>query len=130
MIIPADLEPIVDSYPDYEDGTLCFKGTRVTICDLIMTLTIGLEVEDFLGKHPEVSRELAQGWLDWDEREQAKRSEDDHSHCWALKLFPPSAFPEHSRPFGPEQFFTLEEVDEHLKQRRAAWIEAHPDVQT
>lgn len=49
MTLPAALEPIVDSYPDYEDGCLCFKGTRVLVMHLIMTLTIGLELEDFLG---------------------------------------------------------------------------------
>ena len=129
MNIPDELEPVVDSYPDYEDGTLCFKGTRVLVMHLIMTLTIGLDLEDFLEKEPEVSRELAQAWLDWDDREQAKRGKDDHSHCWALKLFAPSYFPEHPRRTGPEEYFTIEQVEEHFKQRRAEWLEAHPEKQ-
>ena len=84
MTIPAALEPIVDSYPEFEDGTLCFKGTRVLVLHLTMTLTIGLELEDFLEKSPEVNRELAQAWLDWDEVERTKYPKEDlrqHSHC-------------------------------------------------
>jgi uncharacterized protein (DUF433 family) len=133
MIIPAELEPIVESYTDLEDGTLCFKGTRVLVLDLIMTLTIGLELEDFLGEYPEVSRELAQAWIDWDEREAAKYPEDDMrqgSHCWPLKLFPPSYFIEREPvPDDGKKFYTAEEVREHSRQRTAAWLEAHPDAQ-
>lgn len=133
MTIPDDIKAIVDSYPDFEDGTLCFKGTRVLVLDLIMTLTIGLELEDFLEKRPEVSRELAQAWMDWDEREAAKWPEDDTrqgSHCWPLKLWPPSYYKDRSPlPDDGKKFYTAEEVREHSRQRTAAWLEAHPDAQ-
>ena|GEM_PF-5292948 len=93
MIIPDDLRTLVESYPDLEDGSLCFKGTSVLVFDFINTLTLGLKVEDFLRQWPQVSREQAQAWLDWDDRERAKRAEDDLGHLWALKLVPPSYMP-------------------------------------
>ena len=89
-----------------------------------MTLTIGLELEDFLGKHPEVSRELAQAWLDWDDAEQATRGEDDHGHCWALPLFPPSRFPSEGRRASAETDqeggMTSEQVRERFARKAAA----------
>jgi len=41
-----DIQAIVESYPDLEDGTLCLKGTRGLVFHLINALTIRMEQED------------------------------------------------------------------------------------
>jgi len=129
-MIPEALRDVVVAYPDFEDGTLCFNGTRVLVLDLVWTFTIGLELEDFLERHPEVSREMAQAWIDWDEAEAAKFPEDDikqHSHCWPLKLWPPSYFKQDPPlPDDGKAFYTADEMREHIAQKSAAWLKDHP----
>ncbi|HEY3780571.1 MAG TPA: DUF433 domain-containing protein [Fimbriimonadaceae bacterium] len=91
MSLPPELQEILTSDPDVDGGLLLFKGTRVRLFDYIMSDTVGIELDEFLAKFPEVKLEQIQAWNEWDDAQRQGKDPDDpysSSHCWPLNIFP------------------------------------------
>lgn len=59
------LEQIISVDPEVMSGTPVFAGTRVPVESLIAHLKAGDTLEDFLDGFPSVSREQAEGFLEF-----------------------------------------------------------------
>ena len=91
-MIPSELQDVLVSDPEFEDGILLFKGTRVRLFDYIMADTVGITTEEFLAKYPEVQIEQVRVWNEWDRLQMEGKDPTDlqtYSHCWNLRIFPP-----------------------------------------
>ena len=59
MIIPTELQGVLDINPLIISGAIRFKGTRVPVQDLWDYLAGGETLDSFLDSFPSVSREMA-----------------------------------------------------------------------
>ena len=72
VIIPKELEGILESSEDTLSGAIRFVGTRVPVQALIDKIASGADIADFLEGFPNVSREQADAVVAW-EHDQARR---------------------------------------------------------
>jgi len=66
MTVPTGLERVLSVDPEIMHGTVCFAGTRVPLTVFLDNLKEGVGLDDFLKNYPSVTREQAEGVLEWE----------------------------------------------------------------
>ena len=69
MIIPTELQGVLDINPLIISGAVRFKGTRVPVQALFDTLEDGDGIDVFLDGYPGVTREQAQIVIHWEQNQ-------------------------------------------------------------
>jgi uncharacterized protein (DUF433 family) len=68
MTIPPELAHILSADPEVMWGAVCFTDTRIPVVMLLDNVAAGIPMERFYAKYPDLTPELVDPVLDWQNR--------------------------------------------------------------